>query len=119
MTTVVNVHSSTDMLTSVRGREISRGDLNSQGVYMRRGPLLCILSQAEQPEAENNQIPAMAQKSKRLGLEAVSYTHLDVYKRQGLGGVVLSKQMLAALGGLKFVPNSLDDVGAFLADSRF
>jgi hypothetical protein len=36
---------------------------------MRRGPLLCILSQAEQPEAENNQIPAMAQKSKRLGLE--------------------------------------------------
>ena len=35
---------------------------------MRRGMLLCILSQAKPLEAENNQIPAVAQKSKRLGL---------------------------------------------------
>jgi hypothetical protein len=37
---------------------------------MRRGMLLCILSQAKPLEAENNQIPAVAQKSKRLGLKS-------------------------------------------------
>jgi hypothetical protein len=37
---------------------------------MRRGMLLCILSQAKPLEAENNQIPAVAQNSKRLGLES-------------------------------------------------
>ena len=37
----------------------------------------------------------------------------------GLGGVVRSEQMLAALGGLKFVPDSLDDVGAFLIEGQF
>ena len=36
-----------------------------------------------------------------------------------LGGIGPSKQMLATLGGLKFVPNSLDDVGPFLIEGRF
>src|SRR5579862_5779720 len=34
----------------------------------------------------------------------------------GLGSVVPSEQMFAALGGLKFIPDSLDDVGALLLE---
>ena len=51
-----------------------------------------------------------------FALENIVVRHLGCLlgHQTGLGSIVRSEQMLAALGGLKFVSDSLDDVGAFL-----
>ena len=55
-----------------------------------------------------------------IALEDVVVRHLGrlLGHEAGLGGVVRRQQILAALGGVVFVADALDDVGAFLLEGR-